>query len=138
MSISDFILALLVLSGAACILWIYDINPYSTKLHIYTQTCDRMILDNTYCKGDWVNDPATIFTINNDENSVIRSFKQQSNTHVYSDCVITDRKNWMCMDNTHETDITIKDGKLALTERSDIRQISRLEWLQNKLLERLN
>ena len=138
MSFSDFILAILVLTGAACALWMFDINPYSTKLHIYTQTCDNMILDNTYCKGDWVDDPTSIYTINNEENSVTRSFKQQSDTHVFSDCAITDRKNWMCIDDASETDITVKDGKLALIKNSDIRQISRLEWFQKKLLEKVN
>ena len=138
MSFSDFILAILVLSGAACVLWIYDINPYSTKLHIYTQTCDHMILDNTYCKGEWVDDPTSIYTINNEDNSITRSFKQQSDTLLYSDCAITNRKNWMCINDASETDITVRDGKLVLVENSDIRQITRLEWLQNKLLETVN
>ena len=138
MSFSDFILAILVLAGAVCVLWIFDFNPYSTKLHIYTQTCDHMILDNTYCKGDWVDDPTSIYTINNEDNSITRSFKQQSDTHIYSDCAITDRKNWMCIDDVSKTDITVKEGKIEFIENSDIRQISRLEWLQNKLLERVN
>ena len=92
MSFSDFILAILVLVGIAGVLWVYDINPYSTKLHVYTQTCDNMILDNTYCKGNWENNPTSIFFTNKENNTVTHSNKNQSNAKVYSACSIKDRK----------------------------------------------
>ena len=138
MSFSDFILAILVLAGTACILWVYDINPYSTKLYAYTQTCDNMILDNTYCKGNWVDDPTSIFLIDQESSTVTHSYRLQSNQKVYSKCSIVDRKNWVCTDDASENNIEVKGGKLIFNNKSDIRQITRLEWLQNKLLEKIS
>ncbi len=137
MSFSDFILAILVLIGVACILWVYDINPYSTKLYVYTQTCDNMILDNTYCKGNWIDDPTSIFLVNKENNTVTHTYKNQSNIKMYSDCSITDRKNWVCTDDVTESEITVKDGELIFDEAGDLRQITRFEWLQNKILEKI-
>ncbi len=133
MSFSDFILAILVLAGVACILWVYDINPYSAKLHVYTQTCDNMILDNTYCKGEWINNPTSVYVINKENNTVTYNDKDQSNT--FSNCSIIDRKNWTCIDDTSNNEVIVKDGILVLAKNSDLKQISRLEWIQNKLLE---
>ena len=138
MSFSDFILAILVLAGAACIAWVYDFNPYSKKLHVYTQTCNNMILDNTYCKGDWVNNPATIFLLDDDAKTVARSDNNNTEAILYSDCTIQDRKNWDCQDEVLQKGITIKDGIITSKKDVDVRQISRLEWIQNLLLEKVS
>ena len=135
MSFSDFILAILVLASAGCILWVYDINPYSKKLHVYTQKCDNMILDNTYCKGDWIGSPTSLFVIDKENNTVTYIDKDQSSTNTYSNCSIIDRKNWTCIDDISNNEVIVKDGILALDKYSDLKQITRLEWLQNKLLE---
>ena len=138
MSFSDFVLAILVLAGAACIAWVYDFNPYSKKLHVYTQTCDNMILDNTYCKGNWVDNPATVFLINQDTKTVTRTDKDNVDTVTYSDCMIQDRKNWTCKDKTTHNDIVIKEGMIMSIIETDVRQISRLEWIQNLLLKKVS
>ncbi len=135
MSFSDFILAILVLAVAGCIMWVYDINPYSTKLHVYTQTCDNMILDNTYCKGNWIDNPTSVFTIDKENNAVTYSDKDLASLSTYSNCSIIDRKNWTCIDDTSNNEVIVKDGILAIDKNSDLKQITRLEWLQNKLLE---
>ena len=138
MSLSDFILTTLVLIGIALILWVYEINPYSKTLHIYTQSCDNMILDNTYCKGNWVDNPTSIFYIDKKNNTVTHTDANHSVNKTYANCLVADRKNWSCNDDITENIIAIEDGKLKFNETSDLRQITRFEWLQNKILDKLN
>jgi hypothetical protein len=135
MSFSDFILAILVLAGAACVLWILDINPYSNKLKVYSQICSNMILENTYCKGDWQDNPVETFTVNKSADQIIYEFEHQPGSSVYEGCTIQDRKNWVCTDESTNQYIMAKDGMLIYDDNSDTRQISRLEWLQNKFLK---
>ncbi|QMU60860.1 MAG: hypothetical protein GKR92_03785 [Gammaproteobacteria bacterium] len=135
MSFSDLILAILILTGAACIVWILDINPYDKKLHVYTQTCDNMILENTYCKGNWQDNPIEIFVINQDTKQIISKLENQHDSSIYESCTIRDRKNWLCSVGLTQQNITVKDGQITYSENSDTRQITRLEWLQNKFLK---
>jgi len=135
MSFSDLILACVVIAGAAIIVWVLDINPYSKQIQIYSQTCDNMILDNTYCKGNWEDNPVQTFKINLQDSQIIHIPDNQSDSITYNDCSIQDSKNWTCVDELNEQTITVKDGMLAKEEKSDVQQITRLKWLQNKLLE---
>jgi len=135
MSFSDLILACVVIAGAAIIVWVLDINPYSKQIQIYSQTCDNMILDNTYCKGNWEDNPVQTFKINLQDSQIIHIPDNQSDSIIYNDCSIQDSKNWTCVDELNEQTITVKDGMLAKEEKSDVQQITRLKWLQNKLLE---
>jgi len=137
-SFSDFILAILVLIGAACVIWILDLNPYSKQLQVYSQTCDNMILENTYCKGNWQDNPIETFTVNQEAAKIISKLENQIDTHIYEECAIQDRKNWVCTDELTQQNISIKDGLIIYTENNDRRQITRLEWLQNKVLEFAN
>ncbi len=134
-SFSDFILAVLVLCGVACIVWILDINPYSNKLQVYSQTCDNMILENTYCKGDWHDNPVETFSVMQDANQISSSAINQSEPVIYESCTIQDRKNWSCIDINTQDNITVRDGLIIKAENNDVRQISRLKWLQNYLLK---
>lgn len=135
MSFSDFILAILVLIAAACVIWILDLNPYSKQLQVYSQTCDNMILENTYCKGIWQDNPVQIFTVDGSTNQITSALENQTNSNIYQDCAIQDRKNWACTDPLTQEKITAKDGILIQTETSNVQQITRLQWLQNKFLE---
>ena len=138
MSFSDFILAILVLVGIACVIWILDLNPYSKQLQIYSQTCDNMILENTYCKGNWQDNPIETFIVTHDAAQVSFNLENQSDSVVYEDCEIQDRKNWACTDELTQQNITVKDGLVIYAENNDRRQITRLQWLQNKALEFVN
>ena len=138
MSFSDFILAILVLTIAGLILWVYDFNPYSNKLHIYTQQCDNMILDNTYCKGSWLDKPVETYRIDKDTQQIIHTIENQLEAQILSNCNIQDRKNWTCVDNQLEIDLTSIEGMLQIGNKNDIRQITRIEWLQNKFLNIIN
>ena len=138
MSFSDFILAIFVLIGAACVIWILDLNPYSKQLQVYSQTCDNMILENTYCKGTWQDNPISIYNIDEENKMVTQTFRYQSNEKLYMNCTLVDRKNWSCLDETTNSEITVENGKIIYKTNSDIRQITRLEWLQNKVLEFVN
>jgi len=135
MSFSDFILAILVLIGAASVIWILDLNPYSKQLQVYSQTCDNMILENTYCKGNWQDNPVQTFIVDGNSNKITSTLENQTNSNIYQDCAIQDRKNWVCVDQITQEKITAKDGILIQTESSDVQQITRLQWLQNKFLE---
>ena len=96
MSFSDFILTILVLAGIACVVWVMDINPYSKKLQVYSQTCDNMILDNSYCKGKWSDNPIQTYEINLQDNQITHTAENQSESIVYETCSIQDSKNWSC------------------------------------------
>ena len=135
MSFSDLILTCLVIAGAVCIAWVLDINPYSKQLQIYSQTCDNMILDNTYCKGNWSDNPVQTYEIYLQENKIALKSDGQSESVVYENCSIEDSKNWACPDELNEQAITVKDGVIIQEETSAIQQITRLKWLQNKFLE---
>lgn len=135
MSFSDFILAILVLIAAACVVWILDLNPYSKQLQIYSQTCDNMILENTYCKGNWQNNSVQTFTLDESSNQITTVLENLTNSNIYQDCAIQDRKNWVCIEPTTQESVTAKDGILIESEASNVRQITRLQWLQNKFLE---
>jgi len=57
----------------------------------------------------------------------------------YEGCSITDRKNWTCPSTDYEgSAIDVVDGLIQFEEKSNIRQITRLNWLQNKFLASLN
>ena len=135
MSFSDFILAILVLIAAACVVWILDLNPYSNQLQVYSQTCDNMILNNTYCKGNWQDSPVQTFTVNESSNQITSTSEIQTISNIYQDCAIQDHKNWTCMDPVTQEKITAKEGILIENETSHVRQITRLQWLQNKFLD---
>lgn len=135
MSFSDFILTILILTGIACVVWVMDINPYSKQLQVYSQTCDNMILDNTHCKGTWTDNPVQTYAIKLQENQIIYKPGAQSESIVYQTCSIQDSKNWTCLDEANNPKITVKDGVVVIEEKSDIQQITRLQWLQNKFLK---
>lgn len=97
-----------------------------------------MVLENTYCKGNWQDNPITSFSIDEEKKIVTRSIQHQSNVHIYPDCSIKDRKNWLCKGELSEQNITISDGMIIKTKDSGIRQISRMQWLQNKILEKFS
>ena len=132
---SDIFLAVLLLLGLACTLWILDIQPYSNKLQIYNQTCTEMILENTYSKGKWINDPVVTYNIDKETNTV--ELSSVKTNEIFESCKISNRKNWSCpleLDNNH---IEANNGVII---RSDIdkrnkQQISRFKLLQIKLLE---
>lgn len=135
MSLSDFILAVIVLIGIACVVWVFDLNPYSKQFQIYHQTCDNMILENTFCKGVWSDSPTMTFTVSEYSDQVIAHTENQTDSVTYDQCMIQDRKNWSCIDQTTQQEIKIKDGIMIYNEKNNIRQITRLEWLQNKFLK---
>jgi hypothetical protein len=135
MSFSDLILTILVLAGIAFVVWVMDINPYSKQLQVYSQTCDNMILDNTYCKGKWTDNPVQTYAINLQENQIIYKSENQSESTIYETCSIQDSKNFSCTNEADEAVITVKDGMLIFEEKSAVQQITRLQWLQNKFLE---
>ena len=137
MGISDFILAILILVGIACILWVMDIHPYSNKLQVYNQTCTEMILDNTYCKGKWVDDPKITYVIDKNNNLITASEEKHETNISYNNCSISDRKNWSCVNETSGELIQATDGQMSYQniEIGNKRQITRFEWLQNKLLK---
>lgn len=137
-SFSDLVLTILVLAGAACAVWVLDLNPYGKQLQIYSQTCNNMILDNSYCKGSWQDNPVETFHINPQTNQITHKPREQIDIVVYKNCTIENSKNWQCANEVAQSNIVVKDGLLIYTEKNNIRQISRLEWLQNKFLEWLN
>lgn len=94
-----------------------------------------MILENTYCKGDWQDNPIETFIVNQDTTQIIFKLENQADSIVYEGCAIQDRKNWLCTDELTQQNITVKDGLIIFTENSDRRQITRLQWLQNKVQE---
>ena len=135
MSFSDFILTIFVLAGIASVVWVMDINPYSKQLQVYSQTCDNMILDNSYCKGKWSDNPIQKYEINLQDNQITYTSENQLEPTVYEVCTIQDSKNWSCTDESDNPIVTIKDGKLMHEEHSPVQQITRLQWLQNRFLE---
>ena len=135
MSFSDFILLILLLAFTALVLWVLDINPYTNKFHAYQQECDNMILENTYCKGNWQDLPVTRYTVNELAKQVIYQHDNETGVKAYEGCVIQDRKNWSCSKDYENETIVVTDGIIQFEEKSKIRQIKRLEWLQNKFLE---
>lgn len=96
-----------------------------------------MILDNTFCKGEWEEQATITFLIDEAKNSVVRITEGQLEEIVYENCSIRDRKNWTCNTEIDEKIISVTDGNLNITETEskNVRQITRLEWLQNKLLK---
>ncbi len=134
MSFSDFILTIIVLIGISCIVWVLDLNPYSKQFQVYTQTCDNMILENTFCKGIWSDNSTMTFTVSEYSDQVIAQFDNQTEPLTYDQCMIQDRKNWSCMDVATQLEIKVKDGMIIYNEKNNIRQITRLQWLQNKFL----
>ena len=140
MSISDFILAILIIAGITCILWIMDVHPYSNKLQVYNQTCTNMILDNTYCKGEWLDNPVITYQVDKNNNVISANVENTDTMINYSNCTISDRKNWSCINEINGEVIQATDGQMSYQniEVSDIRQITRFKWLQNKLLKIVN
>lgn len=138
MSFSDFLLFILILAFTALVLWVLDINPYTNKLQAYQQECDNMILDNSYCKGNWNDLPITQFTVNELAKQVIYQQSNDSSLKSYEGCTIIDRKNWTCPKDYEEGNVSVKDGMIQYENNSSVRQITRLEWLQNKFLETMN
>jgi len=138
MSFSDFILAILVLVGISCVVWALDLNPYSKQFQVYSQSCDNMILENTFCKGNWHDNPINTFTVSQYSDQVISKLENQPESFIYKDCTIQDRKNWTCSDESTQLEINVEDGLIVYNEANNIRQISRIEWLQNKFLKVIN
>ena len=137
MGFSDFILAIFILTAAFCGLWIFDINPITNKIQIYNQQCTKMILDNTYCKGQWLDQPTITFTVDKIGNTIKKNSQNLSEPIIYNNCSVIDRKNWSCMATETNEEIFLKDGKLnyGSSVHKDTRQISRLKWVQNRLLK---
>jgi len=94
-----------------------------------------MILDKTYCKGDWLDNPVETFVVNQDSGQIISKLVNQSEPDIYQNCTIKDRKNWVCMDESTQQNITVKDGLIIYSDNSNTRQITRLQWLQNIILK---
>lgn len=138
MSSSDFILLTLLLAFTAFVLWALDINPYTNKLQAYQQECDNMILDNSYCKGKWQDLPITQYTVNELAQQVIYQQSNDTSLKSYEGCSIVDRKNWTCPIDRENSSIAVSDGMIQFGENSSVRQITRLEWLQNRFLEYIN
>ena len=135
MSFSDLILTIVVLAGIACVVWVMDINPYSKQLQIYSQTCDNMILENTYCKGKWTDNPIQTYLINLQENQIIQKSENQSELVIYENCSIQDSKNWACTNELNNSVVSVKNGIFQFEKNNPIQQITRLKWLQNKFIE---
>ena len=138
MSFSDFVLAILVLATAALVLWVYDINPYTNKLQIYSQQCDNMILNNTYCKGTWQDKPVETYIVDQQAQQISLITENQTDMHTFENCSIEDRKNWSCDDTRSNKVLSAREGELMFGVKSDIQQITRLQWLQNKVLGLIN
>lgn len=134
MSFSDFILATLVLIGISGVIWVLDLNPYSKQFQVYSQSCDNMILENTYCKGVWQDSPTRTFVVSEFSDQVVSTIENINESIIYSDCTIQDRKNWSCIDPSTQQEIIVQDSMIINSENNNIRQITRLQWLQNKFL----
>lgn len=95
-----------------------------------------MILNNTYCKGKWVDDPVMTYVVDKDNNLVTGTTNQQSDIIQYNNCSVLDRKNWSCTNEQTNEKIHAEDGRLSYEniDISEKRQITRLEWLQDRLL----
>ncbi len=125
-----------MLAIIACAMWVMDINPISKELQVYNQTCTNMILDNTYCKGKWIDDPVLTYIVDKENNTVSRAVKDQPDVILYKNCSVLSRKNWSCAIEGSAQEILASDGKITheTIENNEKRQITRLEWLQNRLL----
>lgn len=127
-----------------CVLWIIDINPYSKQLQVYNQSCEDMILDNSYCNGKWVDDPVISYLIDSEQSTVIKSEAGQSNTSTYNNCSISDRKNWSCINNETNEGVFSVNGEVKYNEETETpkkigkRTITRLKWIQNRFLDKLS
>lgn len=125
----------------ACVLWVIDINPYSKQLQVYKQSCEEMILDNSYCNSKWVDDPVITYLINSDQSTVTKTNKPPIDNTIYNNCSINDRKNWSCVISEINESIFSVDG--IITDESEDtlnigkRHITRLQWLQHRFLEKL-
>lgn len=99
-----------------------------------------MILDNTYCKGKWIDDPVLTYVVDKKNNSVTRMIKNQSNVIQYKNCSVLSRKNWSCATEESAEEIYASDGKITheTFKNNEKRQITRLEWLQNRLLANIS
>ncbi len=137
MNLSDLILTLIILILIIFGFWVADFNPLSNKLVVYPQSCTNMILDNTFCKGEWVDEPITAYLVDKENNSVISKTKDQDGIIQFKDCSIVDRKNWSCTMPESNVQISALDGIVTANSdtASDRRQITRLQWLQNKFLD---
>ncbi|MFK7816886.1 MAG: hypothetical protein AB8B92_11185 [Gammaproteobacteria bacterium] len=134
MSFSDFILTALVIIGISGVVWVLDLNPYSKQFQVYSQSCDKMILEDTFCKGVWQDNPTRTFVVSEFSDQVVSSIENVNEPVIYNDCTTQDRKNWSCIDASTQEEINVKDGMIIYSENNNIRQITRLEWLQNKFL----
>lgn len=134
MSFSDFILTILVLAGIASVVWVMDINPYSKQLQVYSQTCDNMILENTYCKGKWSDNPVQTYQIDLQSQKILHRSESTVESIIYETCTIQDSKNWECIDASNDPVLSVKDGIFMFDENESVQQITRLKWLQNKFL----
>lgn len=97
-----------------------------------------MILENTYCKGDWLDNPIKTFSLIQDTNQITATLGKHSQPIIYDSCTIQDRKNWSCTVKNTQENITVNNGLITLADNNSDRQITRLKWLQNKLLNTIN
>jgi len=126
----------------ACVLWVLDINPYSKQLQVYNQSCEDMILDNSYCNGEWIDDPVLTYLVNADQSTITKTTNSQANGSIaYSNCAISDRKNWSCINNETNEGIFAIEGIVKNNNEVPTtigkQTITRLKWLQNRFLEKL-
>lgn len=99
-----------------------------------------MILDNTYCKGKWIDDPVLTYVVDKENNTVTRMVKDQSTVIQYKNCSVLSRKNWSCTVEESAEEIRASHGKIThkTLENNEKRQITRFEWLQNRLLANIS
>jgi len=95
-----------------------------------------MILDNSFCKGKWLDDPVITYNVDKKNNLVTTNSEPIDSAVTYHDCLITNRKNWSCANEQNDGRIQAIKGDLRYEniEVSDKQQITRFKWLQNKLL----
>jgi len=97
-----------------------------------------MILDNTHCKGEWHDNAVQNYSINQSINQIVLKTNDQGENTVFDNCEISDSKNWSCINSSTQEKLSVKDGLIVQSENTETRQISRLEWAQNKILEKFN
>ena len=85
-----------------------------------------------------MDNPVVTYTIDQENNLVIRTTGNQVDSAQLNECFITDRKNWKCTLQATTQEIQAVDGKITIeSEEGDKRQITRLEWLQNTILAKI-
>ncbi len=82
--------------------------------------------------------PVETYTIDQQVQNISLFIENQPNKLTLENCSIQDRKNWRCDDTRSNKVLSIVDGELQFDEESDIQQITRLQWLQNKILNLIN